>query len=148
MADIPVQAIVDALALALRGITKANDYNTDLGLKVLTERDQTVLPTAPRCTVVCHGKQRSEGGKDRPAVGRAIRGVIEFEVPAGYDNALAVVYAADDDIDRMLAQYHQMPGALPVRYEETVFLDRPDGMPLVAAEIHWSTAYRLRGEED
>lgn len=145
MADVPVQQIVDALAAALRGVTIANGYNTDLGAAVLTERTQTGLPTAARCTVACTNKMRTESGKNRPAGGRGLRGVIEFELPTSFPNALATVYAADEDIDRCLREYHQMPDALPVQYEETVFLDRPEGMPVVAAEIHWSTSYHKPG---
>lgn len=147
MAEVPVQAIVSALADALAGITVAGGYNTDLGLNVRTERTETGLPTAPRCTVACTNKMRTEdGGQSRASGSRTLRGVIEFEVPASYANALGAVYAADEDIDRRLRRYHQMPDALPVQYEETVFLDRPDGMPVVAAEIHWSTGYRRSGD--
>lgn len=147
MADVPVKAIVDKLAEALRGITVANDYNTDLGANVRTERKQTGIPTVPVCTVACTTKTRREDGKGRPDVGRTISGVIEFEVPASFDNALDHVYAADEDIDRCLRKYHQMPGALPVMYDETIFIDRPDGMPVCAAEIHWSTGYRPREDD-
>ena len=145
MASVPVKEIVDTLADALRGITVANGYNTDLGTNVRTERKQGGLPDAPVCTVACTSKVRGEDGKTRPNVGRMIRGVIEFEVPDGYADALAHVYTADEDIDRCLRQYHQMPGALPVSYDETIFLDRPEGLPVCAAEIHWSTAYQARG---
>lgn len=143
MASVPVQEIVDALATALASITVANDYNTDLGLNVRTERTETGIPSTPRCTVGVYQKQRGEGGNSRPGRDRLLRGVIEFEVPASYTNAMAQVLAAEEDIDRLLSDvYTQMPGALPVMYEETVILDRPDGMPVVAAEIHWSTGYR------
>lgn len=144
MGSAPVAAIVEAVATALEGIRIANGYHTDLGASVQRERLQTGLPTALRCTVACTNKVRAEEGARRPAVGRALRGVIEIELPASYKDAMATIYAADEDIDSCLRRYHQMPGALPVNYEETVFLDRPEGMPVVAAEIHWSTGYRPR----
>ncbi|HVI60133.1 MAG TPA: hypothetical protein VM619_14840 [Luteimonas sp.] len=142
MASVPVQEIVDALADALRGISTAAGYNTDLGASVVTERSQTGLPTVERCTVACVTKHRGESGGRRPDGERLIRGIIEFEVPATFTNALAHVYRAEEDIDRCLRKYHQMPGALAVVYDEAAFLDRPEGMPVCAAEIHWSTSYR------
>lgn len=146
MADAPTTAIVEALAQALRTITVANGYRTDLGLNVLTERTQTGVPAAPTCTVSIINKVRSGDGKSRPDNGRGLQGIIEYMLPSSFANATANAYAADDDIDRLLTDvYTQMPGALPVQYEETIFLDKPEGMPVVAAEIHWSTGYRRHG---
>ncbi|MBN8261176.1 MAG: hypothetical protein J0L59_02505 [Xanthomonadales bacterium] len=143
MADAPSKAILEALAAALRTITVANGYRTDLGLNVRTERSETGLPAAPRCTVAVTGKVKAPNGQQRPSKGRGIRGVIEFEVPASYADAAAQVLAADEDIDRLLTDvYTQMPDALPVEYDETIFLDRPEGFPVIAAEVHWSTGYR------
>lgn len=136
----PVQAIIDALADVLRGVTVANGYRTDIGQHVHTERTESGIPSVPRCYVGPMSRQR----RDREANGRDMQGMIEFTLPASYANAMATVIAADEDIDELLAQYHQMPDALPVRYEETVYLDRPDGMPVVAAQIFWSTGYRLK----
>lgn len=146
MADAPIQQIVDALADALRDITIANGYRTDLGTTVETERRQTMLPSALRCSVSCTNKIRAEGGQSRPKVGRDVRGMIEIEVPASMEDAAAQVYAADDDVERCLQAHSLLPGALPVEYEETVFLDRPEGVPVVAAQIFWRTGFRLREE--
>lgn len=146
MADSPAKLIIEALADALRTITVANDYNTDLGLSVRTERTEGGIPTAPRCTVAVVNKVKVERGQQRPAKGRSLRGVIEIEVPTSYADAMARVLAADEDIDRLLTDvYTQMPDALPVQFEETIFLDRPEGMPVVAAEIHWTTGYQRNG---
>lgn len=148
MAEQPAatRAIVAALADALRTITIVNGYRTDLGLAVRTERTETGLPTSPRCTVAIEAKVKVEGGQQRAKTGRQVAGVIEFEVPASFADAMACVLDADDDIDRLLTDlYTQMPDALPVQYEETVILDRPEGMPVVAAQIRWSTAYHREG---
>ena len=77
MADAPSKAILEALAAALRTITVANGYRTDLGLNVRTERSETGLPAAPRCTVAVTGKVKAPNGQQRPSKGRGIRGVIE-----------------------------------------------------------------------
>ena len=126
MADkAPVQAIVEALAEALRGITVANGYRTDIGAHVHTERSEVGIPTVQRCTVVPLGKLRGEEGDRNPGRGRRLEGVIEVTVPASYANAMATVIAAEEDIDTCLARYHQMPNALPVQYDEAEFADRP-----------------------
>lgn len=146
MANAPGKLIIEALAAALRTITVANDYNTDLGLNVRTERTEGGIPSTPRCTVAVVSKVKVERGQQRPAKGRALRGVIEIEVPTSYADATARVLDADEDIDRLITDvYTQMPDALPVQFEETIFLDRPEGMPVVAAEIHWTTAYQRNG---
>lgn len=143
MADAPTKAILEALAGALRTITVANGYRTDLGLDVRTERTESGLPAEPRCTVAVTGKAKVPNGQQRPSKGRSVRGVIEFEVPASFTNAMAQVLAAEEDIDRLLTDvYTQMPDALPVEFDETIFLDRPEGFPVIAAEVHWSTGYR------
>lgn len=143
MANTPALDIVDALAEALRRITVANGYNTDLGLNVRTERSEAGIPSAQRCTVAITNKMRETSGQNRPGNGRVLRGVIEIEVPASYDTAMAVALRAEEDVDRLLTvTYSQMPDALPVQWEEAVYLDRPEGLPVVAVEIHWSTGFR------
>lgn len=143
MANTPALDIVEALAEALRGITVASGYHTDLGANVRTERSETGIPSSQRCTVAITSKHRGNSGQQRPGPGRALRGVIEIEVPASYENAMAVALRAEEDVDRLLTdRYSQMPGALPVQWEEAVFLDRPEGIPVVAVEIHWATGFR------
>lgn len=142
MADAPVRAIVDALAAALRGITVANGYRTDIGAHVHTERTETGIPTVPRVTVVPLGKRKAEDNDRSPSRGRVLEGAIEVSVPASYANAMAMVIDAEDDIDTCLARYHQMPNALPVQFEESEFADRPEGLPVVMAGVRWTTGYR------
>lgn len=142
MADAPVRAIVDALSEALRGITVANGYRTDIGEHVHTERTETGIPTVPRVTVIPLGKQWAEDDSRSPSRGRRLEGAIEVSVPASYANAMAMVIDAEEDIDACLSRYHQMPGALPVQYEEAEFADRPEGLPVVMAGVRWSTGYR------
>lgn len=143
MADVPVLDIVLALAEALRGVTVANGYNTDLGLDVHTETSEKKL-TAPRATVWCSGKERADSGERSPGIGRAVEGWIEVAVPADFEQALEYLYKADADIDRLLSACQLMPGALPAQYEEVRISDRPDGMPIALAQVRWSTAFRYR----
>lgn len=142
MADAPVRAIVDALAEALRGITKANGYRTDMGNHVHTERSESGFPTVERVTVVPLGKKRVDQEDRSPSRGRELEGAIEVTVPSSYANAMALVIDAEEDIDTCLSRYHQMPDALPVRYEEAEFGDRPEGLPVALVAVRWTTAYR------
>lgn len=142
MAEARLLLIAQVLQTRLQTITVANGYHTDMGLKVLTERTQSQIPTEPRCTVAVVSKVRSESGSRGGSNEMDVGGVIEFEVPSSYADAMATVYRADADIERAFQDYLQMPNALPVVLEETVFLDKPDGLPVVAAQIGWRTRYR------
>lgn len=76
--------------------------------------------------------------------------MIEIILPATYANALDTIYRADEDVERALFEMGErlnagaIPafGALVPVYAETVFLDRPEGLPLCAAEITWTTGWR------
>jgi hypothetical protein len=140
MAETPrPQQIIDALCARLATILTINGYHTNVGLKVQKERVEQGIPTAPRVTVAITSKVREP---DKPKNERLLSGVIEVEVPASYTNAMAHLLQADDDIDVALDAYLQMPTALPIAYAETVFLDRPEGLPVVVAQVMWTTRYR------
>ncbi len=135
------QQIIDTLATRLREITVANGYQSDIGLNVQTERRETGVPVSPRCTVGLVNKFRPDDGRASTNE-REISGVIEVEFPANFANANAAMLLADDDIDRTFDEYLQQPAALPVKFTESVYLDRPEGLPVVAVQIGWRTRYR------
>lgn len=141
MADAPAEAIVQQLAEHLRAITVANGYHLDLGSDVNTEESEARL-TAPRTTVAVTRMTRAEGGERRPGNGRRVEGVIEIAVPVDMDQARVIAYRAEDDVDRCLAQHNLLPGALPVQWEEAEFVNRPEGMPVLLVQVHWTTAFR------
>lgn len=142
----PVEDIVDTLADALREIRQDNGYSTDLGAAVNTEWSENSAK-ALRCTVVAREKSRTEGGQNRPATGRFVRGVIAIEVPVTMEHSQQMIYRAEQDVDRCLSKYFQMPQALPVIYEESIFMEQPEGAPVRVAEIVWSTGYRRREDD-
>ena len=137
------KAILAQIKAELARVRKSNGFQTDLGASVQDEITSTGIPTAPRCTVAVTGKQRL------PAGGVSVEGVIAFELPATYTAAMSVVYDAADDVerllnemgDRMVAGAIAGSGALVPQFSATVFLDRPDGMPVVAAEVTWTSGY-------
>lgn len=138
------RAIVAQLAGELRKISTATGWHTDLGADVRTKRDEVIVPTAARCTVLVTGKVRSS------ADGVSVEGVIELVLPTSVADAGDIVYDGADDIERMLNELNARmqagdiaaSGALLPAYAHTVFLDRPEGMPLVAAEVTWTSGYR------
>jgi len=142
MANGAVDAIVQALAEVLGTITVANGYHTDLGANVQTEIRGVEVPAEPQATVWAASKQRTQSGQARPDTGRGVEGYIEFAVPARYDDAMARVYAADEDLDRCLSQMHLMPNALPVQYEDAVFMNRPEGLAVAMVQVRWTTGFR------
>lgn len=146
MAKGAVDAIVQALADVLRTITVSNGYHTDLGANVQTEIPSVEAPSSPVTTVWATAKQRAQAGQARPDTGRGVEGVIEFAVPARYDDAMAQIYAAEEDLDRCLSRMHLMPNALPVQYEDAVFLHRPDGIPAAMVQVRWTTGFRRNGD--
>lgn len=149
MAEPKAIRVLDALLVELQRITVANGFHTDLGLWMSRERSQGI-PTTPRGTVALLGKRAMEGGPQRPENGRAVEGMIEIILPASYSNALDTIYRADEDVERALFEMGErlnagaIPafGALVPVYAETVFLDRPEGLPLCGAEITWTAGWR------
>lgn len=146
MADtVRVKQIVEQVRSELVRITKDNGFQTDLGAHVSTERASNGIPAKPQCTVAVVAKRPAEARG-----GVSVEGIIEFVLPAGYDDALSVVYDGADDVEQLLNEMEErvqvgelMPcGALLPLYAGTVFLDRPEGMPVVAAEISFTTGYR------
>ncbi|KRG65806.1 hypothetical protein ABB27_14645 [Stenotrophomonas terrae] len=146
MADpVRVKAIVEQVRNELARITVDNGFVTDLGKHVKAERSQGGIPTEPQCTVAIVAKRAGE------VVGSvAVEGVVEFVLPATLSGALGTVYDGADDVERL---FHAMAdrlqagemlacGALLPLYAGTVFLDRPEGLPVVAAEVTFTTGYR------
>lgn len=151
MAEPVTIRVLAALQAELQRITVANGFSSDLGLWVDTERTQTGIPSAPRAGVAFFSIQRpNEGGS--PDASRSGEGIIEIMLPASYANAMDTIYRATEDVERALEEMAerlqagaiQATGALVPIFTQAVFLDRPEGMPMCAAEISWTTGWRRR----
>ena len=145
MADtVRIKAIVDQIKAELARVLKSNGFNTDLGSNIKTESVSMAALAGPVCTVAVTGKQRIPGG------GVSVEGMIAILLPSNYTDALNTVYDGADDVerlldemgDRMVSGVVQGSGAFVPQFHSAVFLDRPDGMPVVAAEITWTSGYR------
>jgi hypothetical protein len=133
-------AIREAVAARLGEIKRANGYRTDVGVDVRTEPSRFEDSDGPRITVWPVGRARPDHAR---SVGeRAVQVLIEVLVPVCADTPLEDLEAADQDIEDALNEYLQLPGALPLRFEESVILDRPEGVPAMAAQIIYSGGYR------
>lgn len=139
MADVPrTWQILEAALARLQTITVAGGYRTNAGADVRLEPSADAL-SAPRLTLYSVSTVHPEG---RPPNEREFTMVIEALVPAAFDAAHAQVVKIAEDIEQALDRLVLMPNALPLQFQESLFLDRPDGMPVMAAQLMFATGYR------
>ena len=139
MADTPRSwAILKALQARLQTISVAGGYRTNAGADVRLEPSQ--LESAPRITLYTAATTRPD---DARAPGeREFTLIVEAQVPCDLDDAHAQVVAIAEDIEQALDTYLPMPGALPLQFQESLYLDRPDGVAAMAAQLMFVTRYR------
>ncbi|HTL15550.1 MAG TPA: hypothetical protein VL251_10735, partial [Thermomonas sp.] len=129
MADTPrTWAILEALQLRLQGITVANGYRTDAGADVRLEPGD--VGAAPSITLYTGATTRPEDA--RTPGERDFTLIVEAQVPVALDAAHATAVALAEDIEQALDGYVPLPSALPLRFQESLFLDRPDGVAAMA----------------
>lgn len=141
MADLAITTQVrEALAARLRGISVANGYRTDAGADVRTEDSQFKPEEGTRITIYPGGKTRPDDAGNKRE--REFTLVVEALVPTSMATAVAECEAVEADIEQALDGYLQAPMALPLQLTESLFLDKPDGMPAMAAQLMFQTRYR------
>lgn len=142
MADAPITTqIRAALATRLSTILVANGYRSDAGLDVREEPSQFLADSQPRITVYPGAKGRPEDAGSKRE--REFSVVVEGMVPFTQGAPLTAIEAVEDDIELALSNYLQQPMALPLEWTETLFLERPDGVPAMAVQMMYVTRYRL-----
>ncbi len=141
MAEAPIPwAILELVQARLHTVRKANDYRTDAGRDVRLEpapfdpNDGARITLYP-LTIVFPDDARSAGE-------RGFTFVVEALVPVRIDNAQARIVETIADIEDALDGYAQTPLALPLQFQESVLLDRPDGIAAMAAQVLFGTRYR------
>lgn len=140
MADTPRSwAILEALQVRLQTISVASGYRTEAGADVRIEPSKEAL-TAPRVTLYSGGTIRPDDANT--AGEREFTLVVEATVPVDLDDAHALVVAIAEDIEQALDAYLPQPLALPLRFQESLFLDRPEGIAAMAAQLLFITRYR------
>jgi hypothetical protein len=131
-------AIKEALQARLQQILRANNYRTDAGADVRLEKSQ--LPgDAPRITIysgTTAGKGRAQPNQREFAM------VVEATVPVALENAAFLTDAIAEDIEDALDGFVAMPNALTLVFEESLYLDCPEGMPVMAVQLMFGTEFR------
>jgi ABC-2 type transport system permease protein len=84
----------------------------------------------------------------RSTTERGFTFVVEALVPVKLDNAQARIVETIADIEDALDGFVQTPLALPLQFQESVLLDRPDGIAAMAAQVLFGTRYRRSRSED
>ncbi len=144
MADTPVPwAILELVRACLQTVRKSAGYRTDIGRDVRLEPAPFDPSDAPRLTLY---PLTSVFPDDARSVGeRGFSFVVEALVPVRSDNAQQRIVEAMADIEDALAGFEQAPLALPLQFQESVLLDRPDGVAAMAAQLLFGTRYRRSG---
>jgi hypothetical protein len=130
-------AIKQALQARLQQISVANDYRTDAGADVRLEKSE--LAPGPRITIFS-GKTAGFGRVQRNQ--REFVLVIEATIPVQLENAAYLTDAIAEDIEDALDGFQAMPDALPLAFEESLFLDCPEGMPAQVVQLMYGTEFR------
>ena len=141
MAEPPIPwAILELVQTRLHTVRKAGGYRTDAGRDVRLEpapfdpNDAARLTLYP-LTSIFPDDARSSGE-------RGFTFVVEALVPVRLDNAQARIVETIADIEDALDGFVQAPLALPLQFQESVLLDRPDGVAAMAAQVLFGTRYR------
>ena len=140
MADVArTWLILTALQQRLQEIRVTNGYRTDAGADVRLEPGE-LDPQQERITLYClgtyaHGDMLSRGEREMDIV-------VEASTWAAGGDAHGRVVAIAEDVEQALDRYLQMPLALPLQFEESVFLERPEGVPAMVAQLRFTTRYR------
>ncbi len=144
MADTPIAwALLEALQTQLRNIRRTAGYRTDAGRDVRLEAAQFEADAAPRITLYALTTVRPDDARGEGE--REVTLVVEALVPVRFDNAQARIVETMADIEQALDGLRLPTLALPLRFAESVILDRPDGVPAMAAQQLFVTRFRHGG---
>ena len=141
MGEMPIPwAILELVQARLRTVRRANDYRTDAGRDVRLEPAPFDPSDAPRLTLYPLTTLYPD---DARSVGeRGFTFVVKALVPVRIDNAQQRIVETIADIEDALDGYAQAPLGLPLQFQESVLLDRPDGLAAMAAQVLFGTRYR------
>ncbi len=141
MGEMPIPwAILELVQARLRTVRRANDYRPDAGRDVRLEPAPFDPSDAPRLTLYPLTTLYPD---DARSVGeRGFTFVVEALVPVRIDNAQQRIVETIADIEDALDGYAQAPLGLPLQFQESVLLDRPDGLAAMAAQVLFGTRYR------
>lgn len=146
MVNAPIPwAILELVQTRLRTVRRANDYRTDAGRDVRLEPAPFDPNDAARITLYPLTNLYPDDA--RSAGERGFTFVVEALVPVKLDNAQQRIVETLADIEDALDGYAQAPLALPLQFQESVLLDRPDGVAAMAGQVLFGTRYRRVGRQ-
>ncbi|MDZ5815099.1 hypothetical protein U4I65_08640 [Stenotrophomonas maltophilia] len=131
--------ILLVLQARLQQISVSNGYRTDAGADVRTEEAKEPA-AAPRITLYAGSRTFPDGARSKGE--REFTLIVEARIPASLDNLQAVATDIDEDMEQALDQYLQQPLALPLQFEESIILDKPDGLSEMVVQQMYTTRYR------
>jgi hypothetical protein len=141
LAQTPIAwALLEALQTTLRTVRKANGFRTDAGRDVRLEPAPFEIEAAPRITLYALTTVRPDDARGEGE--REATLVVESLVPVRIDNAQQRIVETMADIEHALDGLRLPTLALPLRFGESVILDRPDGVPAMAAQQLFVTRFR------
>jgi hypothetical protein len=141
MADTPRRwSILETLQERLREIRQVNGYLTDAGEDVRLEATQFLPEDAPRITLYSVSNIAPEDARSPSE--REFTLILEVIVPTRLECAHRLIVEMEEDIEQAIEAYLQQPGALPLRFRESLILERPDGIAAMAMQIMFNTRYR------
>ena len=131
--------ILQALQQRLRTVTVANGYRTNAGADVRLEESREGAD-APRITLYAGQRVLPQDARSRGE--REFTLVVEARIPASLGDAQAMAMNIDEDIEQALDAYLPQPHALQLEFQESLTLDRPDGLAEVVVQQMYNTRYR------
>jgi hypothetical protein len=136
----PTWLLLQRIAERLTEIRAGRGYRTDVGAAVALEPAQHPDDSAVGLTIAALGVQRDA---NKPhGRHRLLQGLAEATLPASLTDAHAQSHAIAADIEDALDDWIPLPNALPVQVEDIVFLDRPEGLPVVAVQVALTIRFR------
>ena len=136
----PTWTLLANVAHRLADIRVDRGYRTDVGDAVVVEPAQHPDDAIEGLTLVALAIQRDTNQPH--ARHRVLSALAEATVPATLVDAHARCHAIAADVEAALSDWIPLPKALPVQIEDIVFLDRPEGLPVVAVQVALSIRYR------
>ncbi|QQQ00974.1 hypothetical protein [Lysobacter enzymogenes] len=132
--------LLERITSRLAEIRSDRGYRTDIGTVVTREPIQYAAHEALGLTLAALGVQRD--AQKPQGQYRLLEAMVEATVPSRFNDSHALAHAIAADIEDALDAWIPLPQALPLQVEDIVFLDRPEGLAVVAVQLTLTVRYR------
>jgi hypothetical protein len=135
----PSWTALQQIARRLEHIRLDDGYRTDMGAAVALEPaqypDEHALGLTLTSLAIVRDEQQPMGRY------RVLRALVEATIPVTLADAQARAHAVAADLEEALEAPLPLPGALPLRLEDIVILERPEGLPVIAVQLIVNVRY-------